>query len=372
MVLKPVLKNVEKKTGQKEVRPVLNHAMRVNHQNFSNSRRNFAPTAVLTKYGIVPISTARQSSSRVVAPVRKSVTSAVGKQGSNAVKSSACWVWRPKIKVQDHVSKNSGSYIFKKFDYVDPEGRLNGYSQHMIGNKSFLSDYQEYDGGFVAFAGSSKGGKITGKGKIRTGKLDFKDVYFVKELNFNLFSVSKIKFDVKADEEFLVGYSLNSKAFRVYNSKTKKVEENLHVNFLENKPNVAGNGPKWLFDIDSLTNLMNYQPVSAGNRTNGLADVPSSNEKVESSPKDDAGKKSIVEPTFNADGSSFSHLYALDDFSKMPNLEDTRIFDYAYDDRDGGAEADYNNLETVTQDLDDESWVEAMQEELFQFKLLNV
>nr|GEZ97117.1 putative ribonuclease H-like domain-containing protein [Tanacetum cinerariifolium] len=68
----------------------------------------------------------------------------------------------------------------------------NGCSRHMTGNKSFLSDYQEYDGGFVAFVGSSKGGKITGKGKIRTGKLGFKDVYFVKELKFNLFSVLQI------------------------------------------------------------------------------------------------------------------------------------------------------------------------------------
>nr|GEY44178.1 ribonuclease H-like domain-containing protein [Tanacetum cinerariifolium] len=67
-----------------------------------------------------------------------------------------------------------------------------GYSWHMTGNKSYLTYYQEYDGGFVAFAGSSKGGKITGKGKIRTGKLDFEDVYFVKELKFNLFSVSQI------------------------------------------------------------------------------------------------------------------------------------------------------------------------------------
>nr|GEY39240.1 ribonuclease H-like domain-containing protein [Tanacetum cinerariifolium] len=87
------------------------------------------------------------------------------------------------------------------------------------------------------------------------------------------------------------------KAFRVYNSITKKVEEKLHVNFLENKPNVTGSGPEWLFDIDSLTNSMNYQPVSARNRNNGIADVPSSNEEVESSPKDDTGKKSIVEPT---------------------------------------------------------------------------
>ncbi|GKF54965.1 hypothetical protein Tco_0165305, partial [Tanacetum coccineum] len=62
----------------------------------------------------------------------------------------------------------------------------------MTVNKSYLSDYEEIDGGFIAFGGNSKGGKITGKGKIRTGKLDFKDVYFVKEIKFNLFSVSQM------------------------------------------------------------------------------------------------------------------------------------------------------------------------------------
>ncbi|GJR82144.1 putative ribonuclease H-like domain-containing protein [Tanacetum coccineum] len=76
------------------------------------------------------------------------------------------------------------------------------------------------------------------------------------------------KFDGKAEEGFLVGYSVNSKAFRVFNTETRKVEENLHVNFLENKQNITGQGPNWLFDIDSLTNSMNYQLVSAGNQTN--------------------------------------------------------------------------------------------------------
>ncbi|GKB43556.1 putative ribonuclease H-like domain-containing protein, partial [Tanacetum coccineum] len=72
------------------------------------------------------------------------------------------------------------------------------------------------------------------------------------------------KFDGKSDEGFFVGYSLSSKAFRVYNTRTRKVEENLHIGFLENKPMIEGNGPKWLFDIDSLTQSMNYVPVAAG------------------------------------------------------------------------------------------------------------
>ncbi|GJW98090.1 putative ribonuclease H-like domain-containing protein [Tanacetum coccineum] len=81
------------------------------------------------------------------------------------------------------------------------------------------------------------------------------------------------KFDRKADEGFLVGYTINSKAFRVFNSRTRKVEEKLHINFLENKPNVVGSGPEWLFDIDSLTKSMNYEPVTAGNQTNGDAGI---------------------------------------------------------------------------------------------------
>nr|GEW37735.1 hypothetical protein [Tanacetum cinerariifolium] len=76
------------------------------------------------------------------------------------------------------------------------------------------------------------------------------------------------KFEGNVDEGFLVGYSINSKAFSVFNSRTHIVQETLHVNFLENKPNITGSGPTWLFDIDSLTRTMNYQSVTAGNQSN--------------------------------------------------------------------------------------------------------
>nr|GEU40286.1 hypothetical protein [Tanacetum cinerariifolium] len=337
----------------------------------------------------------------------------------------------------------------------------NNLKSHQLGNISYLTDFKEFDGGYVAFWEGAKGGKITGKGIIKTGKLDFKDVYFIKELKFNLFSVSQMcdkknnvlftdiecfvlsldfklvdeshvllkvprknnmysvdtknivpkkdltclvtkatndesmlwhmrlghinfkninklvkenlvrengikreysvartpqqnrvaesrnrtlikaartmladsklpstfwaeavniacyvqsrvlvvkryfktpyelfrgrtpslsfmrpfgchvtilntldhlgKFDGKSDEGFFVGYSINSKAFRVYNTRTRKVEENLHINFLENKPIIVGDGPKWLFDIDALTESMNYVPVIAGTNSNDFA-----------------------------------------------------------------------------------------------------
>ncbi|GJV11162.1 putative ribonuclease H-like domain-containing protein [Tanacetum coccineum] len=81
------------------------------------------------------------------------------------------------------------------------------------------------------------------------------------------------KFDGKSDAGFFVGYSLSSKAFKVYNTRTKKVEENLHVGFLENKPMLEGNGPQWLFDIESLTQTMNYVPVAAGILSNESAGI---------------------------------------------------------------------------------------------------
>ncbi|GKF21336.1 putative ribonuclease H-like domain-containing protein [Tanacetum coccineum] len=75
----------------------------------------------------------------------------------------------------------------------------------------------------------------------------------VKPHNKTPYELFRGKFDGKSDEGFFVGYSLSSKSFRVYNTRTKRVEENLHIRFLENRPMIEGNGPKFLFDIDSLT-----------------------------------------------------------------------------------------------------------------------
>ncbi|GJR10602.1 putative ribonuclease H-like domain-containing protein [Tanacetum coccineum] len=94
------------------------------------------------------------------------------------------------------------------------------------------------------------------------------------------------KFDGKSDEGFFVGYSLSSKAFRVYNTRTRKVQENLHIGFLENKPMIEGNGPKWLFDIDSLTQSMNYVPVVAGTFSNDFAGIQGVSESSTSSQQD--------------------------------------------------------------------------------------
>ncbi|GJR70736.1 putative ribonuclease H-like domain-containing protein [Tanacetum coccineum] len=273
-----------------------------------------------------------------------------------------------------NVDKETVFPVNKKVEFAKPKNHeklvkklVSGCSRHMIGNIAYLSDFKEFDKGYVTFRGGAHGGRISSKGTLKTDSLDFDDVYFVNELKFNLFSVSQMcdkknyvlftdiefkdkypckevciqnvlkydiqtcvaclkgsitgllaeavstacyvqnrvlvvkphnktpyeifrgfkpalsfmkpfrchvtilntldslgKFDVQCDEVSFVGYSLSSKAFRVYNTRTRRVEENLHIRFLENKPMIEENGPKWLFDIDSLTQSMNYVPVATG------------------------------------------------------------------------------------------------------------
>ncbi|GJV51336.1 putative ribonuclease H-like domain-containing protein [Tanacetum coccineum] len=353
----------------------------------------------------------------------------------------------------------------------------------MTRNIAYLSDFKEFDGGYVTFRGGAHGGRIFGKGTLKTNSLDFEDVYFVNELNFNLFSVSQMcdkrnyvlftdteylvlspnfklpnesqmllkiprkdnmysfdmknivpkerkqhrasckskvlnlitkplfmlhmdlfgptfdetseilknfikeienlvdkkvkiirsdngtefknkvmddfcrekgikreysvartpqqngvaerrnmtlieaartmladsklpttfwaeavstacyvqnrvlaKFNGKSDEGFFVGYSLSSKAFRVYNTRTRRVEENLHIGFLENKPMIEGNGPKWLFDIDSLTQSMNYVPVAAGTISNESAGTQGELNAGTSTQKEEISQDCIMMP----------------------------------------------------------------------------
>nr|GFA30810.1 putative ribonuclease H-like domain-containing protein [Tanacetum cinerariifolium] len=73
----------------------------------------------------------------------------------------------------------------------------------------------------------------------------------------------KGKFDGKADEGYIVGYSVNNKAYRVYNMPNKRVEETMNMRFLKEKPNVQGLGHEWYFDLDYLTNTLGYKHVQA-------------------------------------------------------------------------------------------------------------
>ncbi|GJY81613.1 putative ribonuclease H-like domain-containing protein [Tanacetum coccineum] len=73
------------------------------------------------------------------------------------------------------------------------------------------------------------------------------------------------KFDGKSEEGYLLGYSTNSKGFRVYNRVTRKVQDCLHVDFLENQENQKGKVNDWMFDLELLSPSMNYIPVRKEN-----------------------------------------------------------------------------------------------------------
>ncbi|GJU52825.1 ribonuclease H-like domain-containing protein [Tanacetum coccineum] len=94
-------------------------------------------------------------------------------------------------KKSDDSKENSDDSLGKP--QQDDTGFIDsGCSRHMTGNIAYLSDFKEFDGGYVTFGGGAHGGRISGKGTLKTDSLDFEDVYFVNELNFNLFSVSQM------------------------------------------------------------------------------------------------------------------------------------------------------------------------------------
>ncbi|GJS92563.1 putative ribonuclease H-like domain-containing protein [Tanacetum coccineum] len=90
----------------------------------------------------------------------------------NAVKTSACWVWRP--------TRPNGASLGKP--QQDDTGFIDsGCSRHMTGNIAYLSDFKEFDGGYVTFGGGAHGGRISSKGTLKTDSLDFEDVYFLPD-----------------------------------------------------------------------------------------------------------------------------------------------------------------------------------------------
>ncbi|GJS62993.1 putative ribonuclease H-like domain-containing protein [Tanacetum coccineum] len=283
------------------------------------------PRTVLTRSGPISVNAARPvntvntiKGTRVNTTRPKAVISVVKGNKGNAVKASACWVWRPKHKV---LYNGNPQQDLKDKGVID-----SGCSRHMTGNRSYLTDYEEIDGGFVAFGDF----KLTDESHVllkvprkdnmysvdlknvipqggltclfakatpdesnlwhrrlghaaRTMLADskFPTTFWAEAVNTASYVQNKVlvikpqnktpyelflsrkpvlsfmrpfgcpviilntidnlgKFDGNADEGFFVGYSTNSKAFRVFNNRTRIVEENLHVQFSENTPIIAG------------------------------------------------------------------------------------------------------------------------------------
>ncbi|GJY99732.1 retrovirus-related pol polyprotein from transposon TNT 1-94 [Tanacetum coccineum] len=175
------------------------------------------------------------------------------------------------------------------------------------GNMSYLTDYEEIDRGYVAFRGNPKRRKITGKCTIKADHLG--------------------KFDGNADEGFFIGYSLNSKAFRVFNSRTMIVKEKLHIRFSESTPNVVGSGPDWLFDIDALTRTMNYEPIVAGTQSNGFAGTKASDNAGQARKEIEPVKNYILLPLWPVDPSYSQDPKSSQDDGSKPSSNDGKKVD---------------------------------------------
>ncbi|GKA38724.1 hypothetical protein Tco_0731275, partial [Tanacetum coccineum] len=209
---KQVEVNKQKGKGivQRENKLVWNNVQRLNHQN------KFVPTAILTRTGRFPINSARQkfssqaastSTARKVNTARPIMNEIRPRnnffKSHSPTKRTFYKTTAPKDNFSNHKVNTAGgktvSAVGGNRETADDLQKAlknkgivdSGCSRHMTGNKAYLVDYQDYNGDPVAFGGSKR--NITGKGKIRIGKLDFEDVFFVKELqHFNLFSISQM------------------------------------------------------------------------------------------------------------------------------------------------------------------------------------
>nr|GEU58333.1 hypothetical protein [Tanacetum cinerariifolium] len=253
------------------------------------------PTAVLPKSKPVSVTVVRQlsvvvpkimkSRPRPAHPLNRMSNPSIRRYKTHnqfsKTSNSSLKVTAAKVSVVSAINGKKGKWGNPQYTLKDKGVIDSGCSRHIIGNMSYLSDFQELNGGYVAFGGNPKGGKISdfklpdeSHVLLRVPRennmynVNLKDIVPSGDLTCLFAKATIDESNLKVDEGFLVGYSVNSKTFRVFNSRTRIIQETLHVNFLEDKPNFAGTGPTWLFDIDSLTKTMNYQPVSAENQTN--------------------------------------------------------------------------------------------------------
>ncbi|GJU84341.1 hypothetical protein Tco_1291887 [Tanacetum coccineum] len=298
-------------------------------------KRDFAPTAVLTKSGIVPISAARKSSSRAAAPasVARPINTVAPKPFVNVARprpnafhkshspSRTLFNQQTTLKNRNlndkvNTAKHAGfgdqkemllTISPKTVDHtclkdlimlihkVDSRIFNSGCSRHMTGNKFYLSDYQDIDGRFIAFGGSSKGDKITGKGTRTNGCLIFDTLTLWLSVIIN---------------QFLQGIKL----MVMQTSKDKIADDAGKKNGVEDP--TKEDDINWL--VHSFTIV---DPGRARDQRNKFESVFGQDK----------------------DANSTYRMFTPD----TAVLQDTGIFGIAYDDKDMGEEADLSNLETT-------------------------
>ncbi|GJZ65118.1 putative ribonuclease H-like domain-containing protein [Tanacetum coccineum] len=452
-----------------------NNVQRVNKQN------QFVPSAVLTRTGKIPVNTAKASSTKNFSTARQSfnrqtvLTSTAMKV--NTVKPIVNRVRPANVFYKTHspflrpfkkttvlrtdfskqkvntAKVNSVSTVGGKRETVVkpstdyPHRALknkgivdSGCSRYMTGNKAYLAEFQDFNGGPVAFGGSK--GYITGKVSFRENIDSFQEdwlslieerattdeynkwhrafsnvtlVLLVKRkgntrttvrpnleallatlyklLHMDLFGPTSDLFKTNreqlnqklkpldsimvqnlrtrmslnsVDEGFLVGYSLQSKAFRVYNLVTKRVEENLHINFLENKPNVAREWTTWLFDLDYLTDSNELSSVRSENQAKHHAGQQEANKLHVQEDIIDARKGSYEEDEasgriLNMKLRTCSGAHAFVSYVQKKRINNHKDFQHCL----FACFLSRNEPKKISEALEDESWVDAhLQEEI--------
>nr|GEX04602.1 putative ribonuclease H-like domain-containing protein [Tanacetum cinerariifolium] len=469
----------------------INKQRRTNHKDFQNClfacflsqmepKKEFCSNSSFNQSIIVPISTARQSSTRAATPVsaaRPINTAASKPLGLMLLSPQHAGLGDQKLmykimspKTVDHTFVSDLTMLIQKADS----------SQHMTGNISYLTDFREHDGGYVAFGGGAKGGKITRKGTIRIA--DESQVLLKVHRKNNMYSCDMKNIVPQMDLTYLLTKATNDELMlwhrRLGHINFKNIDKLVKDNLVRGLPSKCFENdqtcvaylkgkqhkvsfksklqnsisqPLFMLHMDlfgptSVSSIMHKKYclviiddlsrftwvffLARKDETSSVARTPQQNKVAERRNRKlieatrtmladsklpttfwaDAvntacyiqNKVLVVKPHFKTPyelfkGSRPEWLFNIDALSKsmsyapvlvvnnatptyadypndplMPDLEDAGILDDAYDDRDEGAEADYNNLETiisvepkkVTQALDDESWVEAMQEEL--------
>ncbi|GJY43927.1 hypothetical protein Tco_0432140 [Tanacetum coccineum] len=349
--------------------------------------RRFIPQEVLTKYG--KINTACVSVNTVVRPINTTGSKPTVNHPrpiSNAYKKGYSQVTRPfnkystnknsifnkkvnTVRVKDTTAKDKAVGNPQQKEYKEKGVIDSGCSRHMTGNKCYLTEYEDYDGGFVSF-GDRMQETLLVDSKLPTTfgvkrlycLLCAKGVLVIKPIQDTLWNLLRGrtplidfmkpfgclvtilntrdhlgKFDGKADEGFFVGNQTNGIAGTRDNIVTdhKVSEEDA-----EEKPTEMDKSRASDKDgEDDQATRRSFTPVSAAG--------PSFTNDDPSSPVNAAEASNAFEEHLFERFSPFKNAFTLPPVSNVTPMDDTRIFGNAYDDEDVGAEADLNNLETT-------------------------
>ncbi|GJV31735.1 putative ribonuclease H-like domain-containing protein [Tanacetum coccineum] len=270
------------------------------------------PRAVLMKYGLVSINTARQ-----VNAAHSKTTVNAARPMSYFSKTAHSAVKRPIHKntafKNSNINQRDNTVRGKKINTARPKAVVNTVKGNNFNVVKASAYYEEKDGGDVAFGGNPKGGKITGKGN----------------------------FCGKADEGFFVGYSLNSKAFRVVDQIGYLIltadppffQDPKSSHDDESKPS-SDDGKKVDEDPRKESECNNQEKEDNVNSTNNVNIVSSTVNVAGTNEVNVVGKNISIELPFDP---------------KMHALEDDSIFNFSNDDEDDGSMADMNNLDTTIQ-----------------------